>query len=125
MKQALKRVFLVAPPKDRFSASLTATVNQLTDQANLDVTIGAVLPSAVSITLTNQFHHVSGTAAIKTIVIPSDSVTGGGFTGGAIYLIPDAAWTTITGGNIGLGSTAVVGKVLIMVYDGSKFWPSY
>jgi hypothetical protein len=119
LKQALERPFFVAPPKDRFSSSLTSAINKLTEQANADVTIGAVLVAAPTIKVHAQFHHVAGTAAIKDIIAPS------GFTGGAIHLIPDGLWTTVTGGNIGVATTAVVGKVLALIFDGAMYWPSY
>lgn len=119
MKQALKHPFFVAPPKDRFSASLLTTVNQIVDQANVDVIIGPLLQSQDSLTVTAKYHHVAGTAAIKHIVVPPT------FSGGEVKLIPDAAWTTVTGGNIGATSTAVPGKVITLVYDGVKWWPTY
>lgn len=69
---------------------------------------------------------VSGTAALTTIDLPWP-----GFTG-FIILIPTAAFTGATGGTatdtskpIGLAFTAVVGKALMMVFDGTKWWPNY
>jgi len=67
---------------------------------------------------------VSGTTAIATITIP----TGWGSTGqGQITIIPTGLWTTTTGGNIAIASTAVVSKALIMTYSQttSKWYPSY
>ena len=65
---------------------------------------------------------VSGAAAIATITVPG-SLSGGG----RITLIPTGTFTTTTAGNIGLASTAVVGKALIMTYVPStgKWYPSY
>jgi len=82
---------------------------------------GAAVSSAGTITPTGQFFHVTGTTQINTISVP--------FTGfiGSIRIIPDGVFTTGTSGNIALASTAVVGKVLEMTYDGSiqKWYPSY
>lgn len=79
--------------------------------------------SATTIAPTTQIVFVSGTAAIATITAPTPISTGGG----QITLIPTAAFTTTTGGNIALASTAVVSKALIMTYDATavKWYPSY
>lgn len=94
--------------------------DQLTGQQALFQGVGSVLSSSASITPTATIHHISGTITISTINTPYS-----GFTG-SITLIPDGAWlTTLIGGNIGLASIAVVGKALTLIYDGSKWWPSY
>lgn len=80
---------------------------------------GANVASATTITPTGQIFHVTGTTAVATINLPYT-----GFTG-TITLIPDAAFTTTTAGNIGLASTAVIGKALHFTYDGTKWYPSY
>jgi hypothetical protein len=82
---------------------------------------GATVASASTIAPTGSIFHVSGTAAIATITAPYS-----GFNG-MITIIPDGAFTTTTSGNIALGTTAVVGKALIMTYDSttSKWYPSY
>lgn len=85
----------------------------------LNQSAGSVVASATTITPTGQIFHVSGTTAIATINLPNT-----GFKG-SITLIPDAAFTTTTAGNIGLASTAVIGRALIMTYDGTKWYPSY
>lgn len=119
MNRQLPRPVIITPPKDRTSAALLASLNGLISQVNSQVQgVGTVLASAPTLALTNAIHHVSGTAAIKNIM-PT-----GGFTG-PVWLIPDGLWTTVTGGNIGLGTIAVVGKALTMVFDGTKWWPSY
>ena len=70
--------------------------------------------------------HISGTSAISLITLP--------YTGfiGTITVIPDGAFTLATGGvqaannyPIGLASTAAIGKVMILAFDGTKWWPSY
>lgn len=82
--------------------------------------VGAVLTSGVTITPTSGIHHVSGTAEIATITVPTN------FYGGCITLIPDGVFTTTaTGGNISLASTGVPNKALLMCYDGVKWNPSY
>lgn len=80
----------------------------------------SVIASGATIAPTNSIHHISGTAAISTITVPpqcSPTCT--------ISLVPDGAFTTTTGGNISLASTGVVNKVLILVWDGTKWNPSY
>ncbi len=81
--------------------------------------VGSAVASGTTIIPSGQVFHVTGTSAINTIQPPF-----AGFRG-AITLIPDAIFTTGTSDNIALGSTAVVGKALIMTYDGQKWYPSY
>jgi hypothetical protein len=81
--------------------------------------IGANVSSGSTITPTSGAFHVTGTTAINTINLPYTGWTG------HIVIIPDDLFTTGTSGNIGLASTAVVGKALIMTYDGTKWWPNY
>jgi hypothetical protein len=81
--------------------------------------VGTVIASATTIAPTSNSHHVSGTAAVATITVPT------GFTGGCITLVPDGAFTTTTAGNISLASTAVVNKALQECWDGTKWNPSY
>lgn len=63
--------------------------------------------------------YVSGVVAINTIPAPYSSFMG------SITIIPTGIFTTTAIGNIALASTAVVGKALIMSYDGTKWYPSY
>ena len=83
---------------------------------------GATVASTTSITIRSDITVVSGTEAIETI----KGQFGGGFSGIAI-LIPTAAFTTVTTGNVAIASTAVIGKALIMTYVKStgKWYPSY
>jgi hypothetical protein len=83
------------------------------------VTLGAAVTSATTIDPTGPLFHVTGANAIVTIDLP--------YTGfvGSIRLIPDGAFTTTTAGNIAIASTATVGRVMEMVYDGTKWYPSY
>lgn len=81
--------------------------------------VGGAVASAATITPTGPVFHVTGTAAISTINLPYATFTG------SITLIPDGLWTTGTGGNIALGSSAVVSRVMTMTYDGTKWYPSY
>lgn len=84
-----------------------------------ETVVGANVASASTIAPTGGIFHVTGTTQITTISLPRT-----GFTG-SIQIIPDAAFTTATGGNIALASTAVVGRVLTMTYDGTSWYPSY
>ena len=79
--------------------------------------VGASVASASSIQPTGPTFHVTGTAAIATILPLWQTVT----------LIPDAVFSTTNGGNIAIASTAVVGKQMVMTYDTgtSKWYPSY
>ena len=83
---------------------------------------GPTIASATVITVKNDIVTVSGTAAIETI----KGQFGGGFSG-VVVLIPTAAFTTVTTGNVAIASTAVIGKALIMFYKKStgKWYPSY
>ena len=99
----------------------------LLDQPGLSykVAYGAGVAAASTIAVPNGtsiFHVGTSTTPIVNITPPANGWTG------TIYIIPDTAFTTTTAGNIGIASTAVVGKVLVMTYDGTatgKWWPSY
>ena len=83
------------------------------------------IAASSTIAPTKMITFISGTAApIANITPPSTIVSCGG---GQITLLPTAAWTTNTAGNIALSSTAVVSKALIMTWDGitNKWYPSY
>lgn len=80
----------------------------------------SVIASAATIAPTAGVAHISGTVAIATITVPpgcNPTCT--------LSLVPDGLFTTTATGNISLASTAVVNKVLIMVWDGTKWNPSY
>lgn len=87
--------------------------------SQLNGIVGPVIASTTTIAPTYNIHHISGTAAIATITPPYI-----GFQG-TIVFIPDAAFTTVTTGNILLASTGVLNKALEMTYDGAKWFPSY
>jgi hypothetical protein len=93
--------------------------DQMTGQVPFTETIGSTIPSGSTIAPTSPIHSVSGITAISTITVPYT-----GFTG-MIILIPTGLWTTLLTGNIGLATTAIVGKAVILIYDGTKWWPSY
>jgi hypothetical protein len=78
--------------------------------------------STTSIDVQSDILNVSGTTAIATLV----PHFGGGFSG-VVFLVPSGAFTTVTTGNIALAATAVVGKVMVLVYSASadKWYPSY
>lgn len=83
----------------------------------------AGITSSATIAPTARISFVGSTNVISTITPP----TGIASTGGQITLIPTAAWTTNTAGNIAIASTAVAGKAMIFTYDaGIGLWyPSY
>lgn len=83
--------------------------------------VGSTVASATSITPTGIMFPVSGTTSVATIAVPA------GFAPGmSLYIRPTGVFATTTAGNIGLITSAtVVGRILIMTWDGSKFWPSY
>lgn len=85
-------------------------------------TKGANVSSGTTITPTGQIFHVTGTTTIQTINVPSGGART--FTG-TIYIIPDGIFSWNTSGNIAIGGTSVVSKVLAMTYDGSSWFPSY
>lgn len=83
-------------------------------------TASEVISSASTIAPTHSIFHVSGTTQVNTITVPSQCTATC-----TVDMIPDAAFATGTSGNISLGSTAVVNKVLHMTWDGTKWNPSY
>ena len=86
--------------------------------------VGTAIASAATIAPVAPITHITGTAAISTITAPTVKVNGGTYTG-CIKLIPDGAFTLATGGNIGKASTAVVGQLMTVCYDGTTWYPSY
>lgn len=78
--------------------------------------LGPTIASATAITLSHPAHKVSGTVEITTINPPYT-----GFVGNCV-LIPTAAFTFATGGNIAHAATAVVNRPLYMFYDGALWF---
>lgn len=104
---------------DGAGAIVLNVVLQNTSSATLS---GAAIASAasISVAVSGQILHVSGTAAIATIEVPITSFLG------SVTLVPDGAFTlTTVGGNIGKAATAVVGQAMTLHYDGNKWYPSY
>lgn len=124
MQQVLQ--FPPAPqPQDDWTSNfmrwLRPVLEAIRQQVNTQVQqLGESIASARTITVTSAIHHVTGTTAIHRINPPT------GFTGD-VRLIPDAAFTLGTGdgGNIAKASTAVVGRTLVVTYDGTNWYPSY
>jgi len=87
--------------------------------------VAGPIDSASTIAPTGQILHVNGTGVISTITPPPDCVNGSASC--QLMLIPDAAWSTDTAGNIALGSTAIPNRVLIMTWSTmtNKWYPSY
>ena len=83
----------------------------------------ATIASATTIAPTKSITFISGTAAVVTITAPTSFTIGGG----SITLIPTAAFTWTTAGNIAVAGTAVVSRALTMTYDSgtTKWYPSY
>lgn len=86
--------------------------------------IGAVLAVAANaITPTSAIHHV-GAGLIKNITVPP----GGLASGTQLQIVPDAAYTYDATGNILVpagGGTALINKLMTLVFDGTKWTPSY
>ena len=91
-----------------------------TNAPNTPVYGGTVASPAGVLTPTGNILTVSGTSAITGITVPNGWVPGM-----VLTLIPSGIFTTTTATNIGLASTAVVSKALLMTWDGSKWRPSY
>jgi hypothetical protein len=83
----------------------------------------ATIASATTIAPTKSITFISGTAAVVTIT----AATSFAAAGGSITLIPTAAFTWTTAGNIAVAGTAVVSRALTMTYDSgtTKWYPSY
>ena len=98
------------------------------DALRLDVPIGG-LSQAPTLTITSNTivptKPISfvGAGLIKTITAPV-GISGAG---GQITLIPTAAFTTDTTGNLAIASTAVIGRAMTLTYDGgtAKWYPAY
>jgi hypothetical protein len=83
--------------------------------------LGSTVASvAGSINPTGTVFTVSGTNAITGITLPAG--VGVGFT---ISIVPSAIFTWTAAGNISLAGTAVVNKLLVFTWNGSKWIPSY
>ncbi len=82
---------------------------------------GAPIASGATITPTNRVHHITGAGSISTIS------AAGMMDGEVLTLIPDAPFTTVTGGNIAVSSTAAVSRAMRFIFDAStaKWFPSY
>ena len=94
----------------------------LTNSMERPVVGSTVASPAGVMAATGNIFTVSGTNAITGITVPN------GFASGmSLYLIPSGAFTTTTATNIGLASTGVVGKTLIMTWNAlaGKWYPSY
>jgi hypothetical protein len=75
--------------------------------------------STISFESAGQIFHISGTAAIAIITVFPSSFRG------EVTVIPDGAFTLVTGGNIAKASTAVVNQPMTLYYDGNLWYPSY
>jgi hypothetical protein len=83
---------------------------------------GPQITAAATITITSNLHLITGATTITTISGPSALP----LTGGCIRLLPlTAGYTSSTGGNVGLASTLVTGKILEMCNVAGVWYPSY
>lgn len=106
-------------------ATVYLNAAQITDAniigANIFATkLGTAVASASTITITNGLTHVTGTTAIATITPPvpyHDAAYAG-----CVDFIADAAWTTVTTGNIANAITAVANTPYHACYDGTKWY---
>jgi len=98
-----------------FGTSVVAPLYSSSASSVLSITSNVLTP-------TSTFAHV-GAGLIKTITVPSACTPTC-----AIYLVPDAAYTYDATGNVVVpagGGTAVVNKLMIFMWDGTKWTPSY
>lgn len=81
-----------------------------------------LIASLATLVVTQPVSRVSGTTLITNITVP----WAGSFPG-TIILIPTGLWTTNATGNIGLATTAVVGKALHLTWSpgAARWYPSY
>lgn len=79
------------------------------------------IASTTTITPRGDLIAVSGTNAIATITPPPQPFNT------VLFVIPTGIFTLDTTGNIALAATAVVSKVMTLVYEKSadKWYPSY
>ena len=80
---------------------------------------GGNLASAATIAPTGYLNYVTGSVEITTITVP--------YTGfaGSIVLIPDAAFTLATGGNIAKAAQGVQYRAMKMTYVNGYWYPEY
>lgn len=121
MNRPLAVPLLPLASKDPFQNDLLRALSsfffELIGQVNSQVQgVGVSIDSGESIYVTAPIHHVKGTGQIQHIEAPA------GFTG-PVWLIADDAWSLVTGDNIGRAATAEAGKAMMVVYDGSRWYP--
>ena len=87
----------------------------------------------VTISPTHCIHHVTGTNALKNIMVPffrgvetygSSTLKEFPLHTGPLYLIRDAAWSVVATGNITTAPTLTTNNVLCLVYDGANWHPT-
>jgi hypothetical protein len=83
--------------------------------------LGTTVASPAGVmTATGTIFIVSGTAAITGITLPA-----GWAPGVSLYIVPSGVFTWTTATNIAIAGTAVVNKLLIFTWSGTKWVPSY
>ncbi|CAB4196090.1 hypothetical protein UFOVP1287_51 [uncultured Caudovirales phage] len=108
--------------KDPFQSdllrALTTFHQDLVGQLNSQVQgLGQTLTSGGTIYVNAAMHHVTGDRVITTIDCPRD------FTG-PVWLFADDEWTLEIGGNIGSAAAPKANTALMVVYDGSTWYPA-
>lgn len=105
---------LVAAGLARFNGSLQAPFSLSAAATALTIASNVITPTSRV--------HTLGAGLVKTITVPAVMAGKAGY----IDLLPTAAYTTDTSSNVKLATTAVIGRTMRMVYDGStSWWPSY
>ena len=130
-----------------FQKTLIPWLSQVTNLMNNSVQgLGPTLTIASNtIYPTHAIHHVADAETpedLETIALPSPGKGFGAVVGGSpnegarledrppmhtgpLFLIPDDTFVWSTAGNIALAGTAVVDRVLMMVFDGTSWHPNY
>jgi hypothetical protein len=90
-------------------------IGALQQAPTLTITTNNITPTAMISFL--------GAGLVKNIVVPSNFAGAGG----RVTIIPTAAFTTDTTGNIAIASTATIGRAMDFIYDAgtAKWYPSY
>ncbi len=102
-------------------------LNGIAIGANGDMWIGQKTPPPTLTIASNTIAPAVQTSFLGTGLVKNITVPAGFTSGSSITLIPTAAFTTDTTGNIYAASTAVIGRAMTFTYVSStgKWYPSY
>ena len=112
---ATDNIFKVRTRAQTGDAAVSASIYSSSASSVLTVSSNIIAP-------TGSVHHV-GAGLIKTITVPTTCTPTC-----VIHLIPDAAFTYDATGNLVVpsgGGTAVINRMMILAWDGTKWTPSY